>query len=117
MTLPKATVVHSLADARQAMAAARDAGRAITLLSAPGAALFAGCLWWREMIAIVRAEYPDVEMIDVLDCADDAAQAWAAIRIGLRHLVLIALAPEIDALRALSDARGVTLLLFRPEHD
>ena len=148
MTLPKATVVHSLAEARRAMASARKTGRAITLLSARGAALFAGCLWWREMIAIVRDEYPDVAMVDVLDCADDTAQAWAAVRIGLRHLVLerartvpthdphdtvegpgapavhgqtkpalVALAPDIDALRAVALARGVTLLLRRPEHD
>ena len=108
-------MVHSLAEARRAMAAARDDGRAITLLSAPGAAVFAGCLWWREMIGIVRAEYPDVEMIDVLDCGDDIAQAWAAVRIGLRHLALVALAPEIDALRAVALARGVTLLLVRRE--
>lgn len=117
MTLSKAIVVHSLAEARRAMAAARADGRAITLLSAPGAARFAGCLWWREMIAIVRAEYPDVEMIDVLDCGDDIAQAWAAVRIGLRHLVLVSLTPEIDALRALAFARGVTLLPARRELD
>ena len=51
MTLHPAVVVHGLADAEAALAV----GRPVTLLSAPGAALYAGCLWWREMVARARA--------------------------------------------------------------
>lgn len=84
MQLYPAVVVHGLADARRAMAR----GRPVTLLSAPGAGVYAGCLWWRALITQVRREYPDVPMVDVLDCADASGQALAALRIGLTRLVL-----------------------------
>src|SRR5689334_18677107 len=41
-----AVVIHGLADARTVLAA----GSPVTFLSAPGAALFAGCGWWRALI-------------------------------------------------------------------
>ena len=47
-----AVVVHGLADARTALAV----GAPVTLLSAAGAALYAGCGWWRALIARARAE-------------------------------------------------------------
>ena len=78
--------MHGLADARLAL----SCGLPVTLLSAPGAALYAGCGWWRALVRQARAEFPDVPVADILDCADGAGQALAALRIGQQRLVLCA---------------------------
>jgi hypothetical protein len=84
MIVHPAVIVHGLADARAALAP----GLKVTLLSAPGAALFAGCLWWRQVVAGARAEYPQTETIDILDCADASGLALGALRSGVHGLVL-----------------------------
>lgn len=60
----------------------------VTLLSAPGAGLFAGCLWWREMVAAARVSSVMNGTIDVLDCADASGLALGALRCGMKRLVL-----------------------------
>lgn len=112
MRLYPAVVVHGMADVRRALAA----GGPVTLLSAPGAGLYGGCLWWRELIARGRAEFPEAMMIDVLDCADGTAQAWAALRIGVRRLVLLRGAPGRHHLARAVRAQGGLLLADRPQH-
>ena len=81
--LPPAIVVRSLADARTALAP----GLSVTLLSARGAAMFAGTLFWQ---ALVRAaglhERPGCA--DILDCADGSGRALEALRLGQKLLVL-----------------------------
>jgi hypothetical protein len=111
MQLYPAIVVHGLADARAALAR----GRPVTLVSAPGAGLYAGCLWWRALIARVGDEYPDVPMIDVLDCADSTGQALAALRVGVIRLILSPEAPGSAGLGILLRARGGFLLRSRLE--
>ena len=111
MQLYPALVVHGRADARAAMAR----GRPITLLSAPGAGLYAGCLWWQSLVEQVRRAYPDVPMMDVLDCADGSGQALAALRIGLKRLVLAPRATEWALLQAIACANGGVLLSARPD--
>lgn len=114
MTLHPVTVVHSLEEVRRALRAARARGHGATLLSARGAALSAGCLWWSRLVAQARAEFPDVAVIDILDCADDTTQAWAAARIGLTRLVLDPGAPGRWRLRAALAAIGGSVLCHRP---
>ena len=77
-----AVVIHSLADARTVLAL----GRPVTLLSATGAALFAGCGWWRALIDRARTEYGDASIDDILDCADASGLALGALRIGQRRI-------------------------------
>ena len=84
-----AVVVHGLADARTVLAV----GAPVTLLSAAGAALYAGCGWWRALIARARAEHPDIPIDDILDCADAPGLALGALRIGQRRIVLDPAAP------------------------
>lgn len=105
-----AVVVHGLADARAVLAF----GRAVTLVSSRGAALFAGCLWWRAMIARARDEYPDVAVDDILDCADASGLAMGALRAGQRSLVLGPAAPGRDAVAAIAASLGGELLAARP---
>jgi hypothetical protein len=116
MDLYPAVIVHGLKDAVTALAREEP----VTLLSAPGAALYAGCGWWQALVGTARSEYPDVPCVDVLDCADGTGQALAALRIGLTRLVLWPEAPGRDAVVAIADARGGFVLAeapaSRPDH-
>lgn len=105
-----AVVVHGLTDARAAL----GPGRAVTLLSAPGAALFAGCGWWRALLGNVRAEFPAVPVDDVLDCADASGLALAALRVGQHIIVLAREAPGWQAVAAIAQESGALLLTTRP---
>lgn len=96
-----AVIVHGLADALRALAP----GRPLTLLSAPGAAIFGGCAWWRALAARAREAAPGLVAADILDCADATGRALAALRIGQRAIVLWPDAPGRDS--ALSAARGL----------
>ncbi len=81
MTRPPAFVIHGLAHARLALAQ----GRPVTLLSAPNAAAFAGCGWWR---AVIAASGAGVETPDILDCGAAPGRALEALSAGCRLLVL-----------------------------
>ncbi len=80
-------VFHSLAHARAALAAAAEAGVAITLQSAPGAAAYAGAGYLKAIADQAAAEHPDVDMTAVIDCGADAGIAMAALRIGWQRVV------------------------------
>ncbi|MFL5282008.1 MAG: hypothetical protein ACJ8AW_13730 [Rhodopila sp.] len=84
MIVHPAVIVHGLSDAGAALAL----GAPVTLLSAPGAAAYAGCLWWREMIAAARREHPHTQAIDVLDCGGAPGLAMSALRMAVCRLVL-----------------------------
>ena len=83
--LPKAVIVHGLEMARVAVLSASGLGRPLTLLSAPGAACYAGVGWWRALVAAVD---PDGIVADVLDCGSAPGRALEALRAGQRVLVL-----------------------------
>jgi len=74
----KAVIVHGLQDAAAALAP----GLPVTFLSAPGAALFGGCLWWRELMLAAG-----VTGLSLLDCADAPGRALEALRLGLPGIV------------------------------
>jgi hypothetical protein len=105
-----AVVIHSLADARTVLAV----GRPVTLLSATGAALFAGCGWWRALIERARAEYRNASIDDILDCADASGLALGALRIGQRRIVLNAAAPGWSSVAAIASSLGGEVLTSRP---
>ena len=106
MFFPPAVIIHGLADARVAVAP----GRPVTLLSAPGAALYAGCLWWQSVVAAVQRD----GVADLLDCADGSGQAMAALRIGVCRLVLWPAAPGWDAVAEVAGTLGGCLLAEAP---
>ncbi len=108
--VPPAVVVHGLADVRVALAH----GLPVTLLSAEAAALYAGCGWWRALVAAARAEFPQVPIEDLLDCADASGQALAALRVGLRQLILWPDAPGRSRVAAIVAGLGGVLLAERP---
>src|SRR5690242_1137906 len=106
MRLARAVVIHRLADATAALAP----GLPATLLSAPGAGLYAGCLYWRalveEALQQARAAGQSPTASDILDCGDGSGQALAALRCGLRGLVLLRSAPGWSSIAAIVDAQG-----------
>jgi hypothetical protein len=111
MIVYPAVIVHGLADARTALAP----GLPVTLLSAPGAALFAGCLWWRAMVARARAACPEVEAMDILDCADASGLAMGALRSGVCRLVLWPRAPGWSGVSAIAERQGGFVLTRPPQ--
>lgn len=105
-----AVVVHSIDDARAALAT----GGPVTLLSAAGAALYGGCLWWKALTEAARSEFPKVASEDFLDCADASGQALAALRVGLYRLILWPDAPGRTRVGAIVVRKGGVLLPNRP---
>jgi hypothetical protein len=105
-----AVVVHGLAEARAAL----RPGCPVLLLSAPGAAGYAGCLWWRELVAAARACHPATPALDALDCAAAPGYAMAALRVGQRLLVLDPTCPAFSAVANAAATVGAHLLPARP---
>ena len=110
MIVHPAVIVHGVADAKAALAP----GLSVTLLSAPGAAMFAGCLWWREIVATARAACPDTAATDILDCADASGMAMGALRSGVCRLVLWPDAPGWDRVAAIAERQGGFVLRQAP---
>lgn len=110
LVLHPAVIVHGLPDVRAALAP----GLPATLLSAPGAALYAGCGFWRALIERAQQEFPAAVMMDVLDCADGSGHALAALRVGQRLLVLEHAAPGWQAVADIAAQLGGKVLTTAP---
>jgi hypothetical protein len=110
MIVHPAVIVHGVADAKAALAP----GLPVTLLSAPGAGLFAGCLWWREVVAAAWATWPETPMTDILDCADGSGMAMGALRSGVRRLILWPDAPGWAGVNAIAERQGGFVLPEAP---
>lgn len=79
---PRAVIIHGLDHARAAVSAAAALGVPVRLRGAPGAAGYAGAMWFGEIVAMARAEHPDAAVEASLDCGDQAGTALAALRQG-----------------------------------
>ena len=83
-----AFVVHDLGQAKAGLRAARELGRRVCLVSAPGAAAALGPAVWREMIAEAARSDPGVLESAILDCGRDPGTALAALREGVRAITV-----------------------------
>jgi hypothetical protein len=110
MIIHPAVIVHGLADVRDALAV----GAPVTLLSASGAARYAGCLWWREVVRSGCAGFPDTPFIDILDCADASGMAMSALRSDVIRLVLWPRAPGWQGVARIAQDRGGFVLPVAP---
>jgi len=108
--MPPSVVVHGLRDARAAL----RPGYPVTLLSAEAAAGYAGCLWWRELVAAARALHPATPALDVLDCGAAPGHAMAALRVGQRLLLLDPGCPGFARVAAAAAGLGAQVLPARP---
>jgi hypothetical protein len=109
ITLP-AVVVHGLPQARAAL----RRGYPVTLLSAYAAAGYAGCLWWRELVAAARRLHPATPVLDVLDCGAAPGHAMAALRVGQLLLVLDPACPAFARVAGAAATLGAHVLAERP---
>ncbi len=108
-----AVVVHGAA---QAIAALRHAGpRGVWLLSAPGAAGSMGAAWFLALVRHAAAAVPEPPPhAAVLDCADAPGHALAALRAGLRAIVLDPRCPALAVVEGAAAEAGAVVLPARP---
>ena len=111
--LPPAIVIHGLAHAEAAVAAAAELGVAVTLISAKGAAGYAGPSWFRAVVEQARAGHPEVDVTAVLDCGDMPGYALAALRDGI---VAIRFSGDTaDKIADIAAQCGAQVIAERPE--
>ena len=79
-------IVHSLAHAEAALAAAADLGVPVMLASAPGAAGYAGPLWFKALIEEACRGHPEADAASLLDCGEEPGTALGALRAGIKHI-------------------------------
>ena len=106
----KAVIVHSLEDARTALAAAEAAGCGLVLASAPGAAGYAGVLWFRELLRAAQAERPGLRITGLLDCGDKPGLVLAALGQGIPALRFTGPRKVAARLAEICAAEGVELV-------
>ncbi|HXP75626.1 MAG TPA: hypothetical protein VN823_15895 [Stellaceae bacterium] len=102
-------IVHSLADARAALAAASALGLPVTLASAPGAGTYAGPHWFLALVAEAAREHPGVAVDAVIDCADEAGTALAALRAGCKRVHFTGRADTREKLGEIAAALGAEI--------
>jgi hypothetical protein len=107
--------VHGLADALAALEAAAALGRAVVLLSAPGAAAYAGAAWFKALVALARDRWPAALVTAMLDCDDRAELVQGALREGLADLVFTGPAATAARLADIARQQGARLHRRRPE--
>jgi hypothetical protein len=109
MTVRRAFIIHSLADAMAAVAAAADTGEAVTLFSAPGAAGYLGAGVFLAIEGETRTAYPDVDARFILHCGERVGFAMAAIRAGVRHIEVDRSGLELARLADMGRQSGATV--------
>jgi len=106
----RAVIFHCLADATAAVAAAK--GRPLVLLSAPGAAGYAGPDYLKAIADQAQARSPQTEA--VIDCGDDAGAAMAALRGGWRRLIFSGRADVLVKLVSIAAQTGASVEAAAP---
>ncbi len=105
----KRIIVHSLAHARAALAAARAAGVPVTLVSAAAAGGYAGPLWFKSLLEAARADFPEIEIAAVLDCAGVAGTTLAALRHGIKRVRFTGTEAACAPLREIAEQLGAEI--------
>lgn len=95
-------IVHDVTQARTALALPGP----VTLVGEVGAA---GIGWWREMVKLLRAEFPQREFHAVLDCGPAPGLALAALRAGIDRLEMIAEPDVLAKLQAIAEQMGARI--------
>ena len=106
---PRRIVVHSLDHARAAVAAAAALGVPLTLMSAPGAAGYAGPLWFKALVAEATRDCPDLGVSAVLDCGDEPGTVLAALRAGIKQVRFAGPEAARARLAAIAQELGATI--------
>lgn len=105
----RSVIIHSLEHALAAACAAESAGRPVRIISAPGAAGYAGPAWFAEVVAAARRAHPGAAIEAVLDCADRPGDVLAALRRGIAVVRFDGPAVLRRKLAAIAAAQGARL--------
>lgn len=111
---PSAVIVHSHADVARAARLAADLRVPVTIMTAPGAADYAGPDVLFAMVQAGLAEAPGADIVAIIDCADAAGRAQAALRAGWRHILFTGHPDAAARLADLARQSGASLLTARP---
>jgi len=105
----KRIIIHSLAHARAALAAARALQVPVTLASAAGAGGYAGPLWFKSLVETARADFPEADVTAVLDCGVEAGTTLAALRHGLKRVRFTGNDAALAPLRDIAEQLGAEI--------
>lgn len=78
--------IRDLDGYRAALAGAKTAGDELSLQSPPGAASYAGPMYFKAMMEQAAAEFPDAPHRFILDCGDDVTCALIAVRLKMPYV-------------------------------
>lgn len=107
----RAVVVRNVDDAIRACRAAADSRHTLIAVSPPGAASFAGPLWFKALTSAARkATGARKEVVFALDCADAPGSALAAIRVGVEAIVFGGTGTVRGKIAAIAARAGVIVL-------
>ena len=106
--------MHGLADALAAVEAAASLGRPVILVSAPGAAAYAGAAWFKALVTLARQRWPAVAVTAMLDCGDRAELVQGALRDGLADVIFTGPAGVAARLADIAGQQGARLHRSRP---
>ena len=109
-----AVIVHDLAEAIAALAAASESGRAVAIWSAPEAAIFAGTGWFAAVERRARAANPGASATFVLDCGERADLVQEAFREGIKETCFIGRANLAERLSDIATQSRARLHRGRP---
>lgn len=109
----RAIVIHSLEHARVALGAAGALKVPVTLASSPGASAYVGPAWFHEVVRLAKAEFPEVEAVAMMDCAERAGDVLAALRQGLPRVRFTGRKAVAGKLAAIAEAQGAELVTGR----
>jgi hypothetical protein len=106
----RVVMVHNAAEAIEAARVAALAGRPLIIVSPPGAALFAGPVWFKALIDAAREEIaPTATVTFMLDCADSPGAVLASIRARIEAVSFHGNARALARLKAIAKRAGVAL--------
>ncbi|MFT8718689.1 hypothetical protein [Acetobacter sp.] len=91
--------------------------RNVVILSPPQAACSMGIPWWMTLMNRLRTEAPSsIELVDILDCGNQAARAISALGSNQKHIVFDPASPQNQAVIMFARSLGATVLPLRPEN-
>jgi len=105
-----AIIVYSLDQATAALSVAEGCNQDILILSAPDAAASTGAGVFRALTDLAREKFPEASFTAALGCGGNAGHALAAIRQGIKALVLADDCPARERVADIAYQNGACLL-------
>ena len=105
-------IIHNLKHGLCVARAAMQTKSSAVLFSPRGAANSLGPEVFISMINVVSVHYPRVNIIGVLDCADDTGNALGAIRRGASHISVQLDAPEYEKILDIANQLNVSVRVY-----